>query len=141
MPVLLTKIEGRGNGIKTVLPNMEDVARALNRPATCSYSSHPKAVQLMMVVQIPPNSSGASSVRKRLSRMTDLSSMVHIKLIDSVSCSTLSSTSSFSVPRVRIQRPSSSLPASRIMRTYIAIVKPAVDKTASTCVTNSSPSS
>ncbi|CAD6568840.1 MAG: hypothetical protein TREMPRED_004792 [Tremellales sp. Tagirdzhanova-0007] len=34
MPVLLTKIEGRGNGIKTVLPNMEDVARALNRPAT-----------------------------------------------------------------------------------------------------------
>lgn len=32
MPVLLTKIEGRGNGIKTVVPNMEDVARALNRP-------------------------------------------------------------------------------------------------------------
>jgi hypothetical protein len=35
MPVLQTKIEGRGNGIKTVIPNMEDVARALNRPATC----------------------------------------------------------------------------------------------------------
>lgn len=34
MPVLQTKIEGRGNGIKTVIPNMEDVARALNRPAT-----------------------------------------------------------------------------------------------------------
>ncbi|BGP28156.1 translation initiation factor eIF-5 [Rhodotorula toruloides] len=34
MPVLLTKIEGRGNGIKTVLPNMADVARALNRPAS-----------------------------------------------------------------------------------------------------------
>ncbi|KAL7424803.1 eukaryotic translation initiation factor 5 [Cryptotrichosporon argae] len=32
MPVLLTKIEGRGNGIKTVIPNIEDVARALNRP-------------------------------------------------------------------------------------------------------------
>lgn len=32
MPVLQTKIEGRGNGIKTVVPNMEDVARALNRP-------------------------------------------------------------------------------------------------------------
>lgn len=32
MPVLETKIEGRGNGIKTVVPNMEDVARALNRP-------------------------------------------------------------------------------------------------------------
>lgn len=34
MPVLQTKIEGRGNGIKTVIPNMEDVARALNRPPT-----------------------------------------------------------------------------------------------------------
>jgi len=34
MPVLMTKIEGRGNGIKTVIPNIEDVARALNRPAT-----------------------------------------------------------------------------------------------------------
>jgi translation initiation factor 5 len=32
MPVLLTKIEGKGNGIKTVVPNMSDVARALSRP-------------------------------------------------------------------------------------------------------------
>ncbi|CED85358.1 Translation initiation factor 5 (eIF-5) [Phaffia rhodozyma] len=32
MPVLQTKIEGRGNGIKTVIPNMSDVARALARP-------------------------------------------------------------------------------------------------------------
>ncbi|KAJ7030354.1 domain found in IF2B/IF5-domain-containing protein [Mycena alexandri] len=31
-PFLLTKIEGKGNGIKTVLPNMSDVARALSRP-------------------------------------------------------------------------------------------------------------
>lgn len=34
MPVLLTKIEGKGNGIKTVFPNMADVARALNRPSS-----------------------------------------------------------------------------------------------------------
>jgi translation initiation factor 5 len=34
MPVLLTKIEGKGNGIKTVVPNMPDVARALSRPPT-----------------------------------------------------------------------------------------------------------
>ncbi|KAI5477847.1 translation initiation factor eIF-5 [Pseudohyphozyma bogoriensis] len=33
MPVLQTKIEGKGNGIKTVIPNMADVARALNRPS------------------------------------------------------------------------------------------------------------
>ena len=35
MPVLMTKIEGKGNGIKTVVPNMSDVARALSRPPTC----------------------------------------------------------------------------------------------------------
>jgi len=34
MPLLTTKIEGNGNGIKTVLPNMSDVARALSRPPT-----------------------------------------------------------------------------------------------------------
>lgn len=32
MPKLLTKIEGRGNGIKTVIPNMSDIAKALSRP-------------------------------------------------------------------------------------------------------------
>jgi len=32
MPILLTKIEGKGNGIKTVIPNMSDVSRALSRP-------------------------------------------------------------------------------------------------------------
>lgn len=35
MPVLLTKIEGKGNGIKTVVPNMSDIARALARPPSC----------------------------------------------------------------------------------------------------------
>jgi translation initiation factor 5 len=34
MPLLTTKIEGKGNGIKTVIPNMIDVARALSRPPT-----------------------------------------------------------------------------------------------------------
>ncbi|PWN53268.1 hypothetical protein IE53DRAFT_302810, partial [Violaceomyces palustris] len=32
MPLLQTKIEGKGNGIKTVIPNMADIARALSRP-------------------------------------------------------------------------------------------------------------
>ncbi|GAA95454.1 uncharacterized protein L969DRAFT_70844 [Mixia osmundae IAM 14324] len=33
MPSLLIKIEGRGNGIKTTLPNISDVAKSLARPA------------------------------------------------------------------------------------------------------------
>ncbi|EPX74485.1 translation initiation factor eIF5 [Schizosaccharomyces octosporus yFS286] len=32
MPKLQSKIEGKGNGIKTVIPNMTDVAKALGRP-------------------------------------------------------------------------------------------------------------
>jgi translation initiation factor 5 len=34
MPRICAKVEGKGNGIKTVIVNMADVARALNRPAT-----------------------------------------------------------------------------------------------------------
>ena len=34
MPLLLVKVEGKGNGIKTVLPNMVDIAKALARPPT-----------------------------------------------------------------------------------------------------------
>ncbi|RHZ78660.1 hypothetical protein Glove_158g96 [Diversispora epigaea] len=34
MPKLISKIEGKGNGIKTVVPNMPDIARSLSRPPT-----------------------------------------------------------------------------------------------------------
>lgn len=34
MPRLVSKIEGKGNGIKTVISNMVDIAKALNRPPT-----------------------------------------------------------------------------------------------------------
>lgn len=34
MPRIQAKVEGKGNGIKTVLVNMVDVARALARPPT-----------------------------------------------------------------------------------------------------------
>jgi len=39
MPRLVAKVEGKGNGVKTVIPNMVDVARALGRPPTycCKY--------------------------------------------------------------------------------------------------------
>jgi len=32
MPALIAKVEGRGNGIKTVIVNMNDIAKALDRP-------------------------------------------------------------------------------------------------------------
>lgn len=32
MPRLVAKVEGKGNGIKTVIPNMGDIAKSLNRP-------------------------------------------------------------------------------------------------------------
>ncbi|XP_076131542.1 eukaryotic translation initiation factor 5-like [Alosa pseudoharengus] len=34
MPRLIAKVEGKGNGIRTVIVNMVDVAKALNRPPT-----------------------------------------------------------------------------------------------------------
>lgn len=34
MPKIIAKVEGKGNGIKTVLVNMTEVAKALNRPPT-----------------------------------------------------------------------------------------------------------
>ncbi|POV97086.1 hypothetical protein PSHT_10073 [Puccinia striiformis] len=39
MPVLQVKVEGKGNGIKTVIPNMSDIARSLARPPTCKIKS------------------------------------------------------------------------------------------------------
>ncbi|KAJ3186677.1 hypothetical protein HDU85_007497 [Gaertneriomyces sp. JEL0708] len=32
MPRLISKIEGKGNGIKTIIPNMTDIAKSLERP-------------------------------------------------------------------------------------------------------------
>lgn len=35
MPVLKAKVEGKGNGIKTVIENMADIAKAMDRPPEC----------------------------------------------------------------------------------------------------------
>eukprot|EP00954_Amorphochlora_amoebiformis_P028385 1391572-Amorphochlora_amoeboformis.AAC.1 len=41
MPKLKAKIEGRGNGIRTIVPNMVDVAKALNVPPECKSTAEP----------------------------------------------------------------------------------------------------
>jgi Domain found in IF2B/IF5 len=38
MPQMVTKIEGRGNGIKTIVLNMEEIAQALRVKAACNVS-------------------------------------------------------------------------------------------------------
>ena len=37
MPSLLLKIEGKGNGIKTNIVNLSEVAKALRVPTNCIY--------------------------------------------------------------------------------------------------------
>ncbi len=39
MPKLIAKVEGTGNGIKTVLVNISAVAKALIRPPTCKNTN------------------------------------------------------------------------------------------------------
>ncbi|KAJ2061024.1 eukaryotic translation initiation factor 5 [Coemansia sp. S146] len=67
MPRLQAKIEGKGNGIKTVLPNIVDVARALSRPP--SYPTKYFGGELGAQVQIEEKSekyivNGAHEVSK-----------------------------------------------------------------------------
>lgn len=43
-PPPILQVEGKGNGIKTVIVNMTDVAKSLNRPPTCEYTPFPSSV-------------------------------------------------------------------------------------------------
>ncbi len=38
MPKLTAKVEGSGNGIKTVVTNMVQIAKSLDRPPSCKLS-------------------------------------------------------------------------------------------------------
>lgn len=37
MPPLITKVEGRGNGIKTILVNITDVCKAMHTEPQCKF--------------------------------------------------------------------------------------------------------
>ena len=41
MPRMITKVEGRGNGIKTRLVNVADVGKALHRDPACMFKLLP----------------------------------------------------------------------------------------------------
>lgn len=60
MPAIISKIEGRGNGIKTVIPNLADIARALNRPPTypLKYFGYELGAQTKV---IPTKNAGAGA--------------------------------------------------------------------------------
>lgn len=53
MPLMIAKIEGAGNGIKTAIPNMVDVAKALSRPP--SYPTKYLGCELGAQTQMYPD--------------------------------------------------------------------------------------
>lgn len=53
MPAIIAKVEGRGNGIKTVIVNMADVAKSLERPA--SYPTKFFGFELGAITTIEPD--------------------------------------------------------------------------------------
>lgn len=64
MPKLMAKVEGKGNGIKTVIVNMVEIAKALNRPPMCTCFANPNILLAntnICFLQILPSTLVASS--------------------------------------------------------------------------------
>lgn len=83
MPRLMAKVEGKGNGIKTVIVNMAEVAKAIGRPATCNKNNYciqlifsliSLYTNLLLIYQIRLSSLDVNWVHRLnlISNMTDL---------------------------------------------------------------------
>jgi hypothetical protein len=44
-------VEGKGNGIKTVIVNMPEIAKALSRPPTCKYNES-RTISTQMLIEM-----------------------------------------------------------------------------------------
>ncbi|KAI6661799.1 hypothetical protein LOD99_9806 [Oopsacas minuta] len=55
MPAIVAKVEGKGNGVRTVLPNLHDIAKALERPSVylLKFFGHEVGTQTQMEKQSP----------------------------------------------------------------------------------------
>ena len=53
MPRIIAKVEGKGNGIKTVIVNMVDIAKALTRPPACKSPQRTLAMFMKNVLLQP----------------------------------------------------------------------------------------
>ena len=52
MPKLTAKVEGSGNGIKTVITNMSAIARAIGRPPSCKYTKNVSWIQFLLMFKM-----------------------------------------------------------------------------------------
>ena len=107
MPAIIAKVEGQGNGIKTVIVNMCDIARALNREAICKSPVKMSSVPLFIyLLQIPPSILALSwAHRPKLTRKMSGSLLtVHTMGKNCKTSSTDISKSLFSVSNAKIQK-------------------------------------
>jgi len=74
MPAIIAKVEGKGNGVKTVIVNMDDIGKAIGRPATypCKFFGCELGAQTQMDVTKERYVVNGSHEGSRLQDMLDI---------------------------------------------------------------------
>lgn len=74
MPAIIAKVEGKGNGVKTVIVNMDDIGKAIGRPATypCKFFGCELGAQTQMDVSKERYVVNGSHEGSRLQDMLDI---------------------------------------------------------------------